>query len=224
MRSPPFTVLYAGKKFFLYSLQKKLSEGLNRRFSRITQIPPISISVKSFHPRQSAVQSLFLSYMQTENSFLYILQKKIIRGSEPQIQADYTDSADFNFREICVIRVNLRFRAFTLLYAGRKLFLIHPAKKIIRGLEPQIQADYTDSADFNFREICVIRVNLRFRAFSCLICRQKTLSYTSCKKKLSEGLNRRFRRITQIPLISISVKSFHPHQSAVQSLYCLICR
>jgi len=38
--------------------------------------------------------------MQARNFFLYILQKKIMRGFEPLIQADLTDSADFKIREI----------------------------------------------------------------------------------------------------------------------------
>jgi len=56
-------------------------------------------------------------------------------------------------------------------------------KKIVRGFEPLIQKDYTDSADFKFREILS----------SASICGSKPLlsymqvrnfSYTSCKKKL----------------------------------------
>jgi len=71
-----------------------------------------------------------------------------MRGFEPLIQEDYTDSADFKNPWNPFIRVNLRFKAFTVLYAGKKFFLYILQKKIMRGFEPLIQEDYTDSADF----------------------------------------------------------------------------
>ena len=68
--------------------------------------------------------------------------------------------------------------------------------KKTQSLNPQLLPYYYAIASFHD-----LNCKLSFNPFEQPICRQETFSYTSCKKKLWEGLNRWFRRITQIPLI-----------------------